>query len=66
MCYFCGTGTAKDLDESFYYVKKAAEMGVVPALSNLADFYEHGWGTVQNLEIAEKLRAEYNEKIKNL
>nr|MBA2306583.1 sel1 repeat family protein [Candidatus Dependentiae bacterium] len=46
--YYYGDGTQKDLEKSFYYRKKAAEMGDTDALADMAWMYERGEGTERN------------------
>lgn len=48
-----GIGTAKDMDKSFEYLKRAAKNGELNACMILGDAYEYGKGQPKDLGIAE-------------
>lgn len=56
--YYEGLGVKKDLQQAFYWTKKAAEHGDRDGQCNLAWFYEDGMGVSKD---AEKARYWYGQ-----
>lgn len=54
LCYRDGIGTAKDIDKSMEYLKKAARNGNLDAVMILGDAYENGKNLPRDLAEAEK------------
>ena len=54
VCYRCGDGVEKNLEESIKWYKKAAEQGYAKAQYNLAVCYDSEYGVEKNVEEAVK------------
>jgi type II secretory pathway pseudopilin PulG len=50
--YRQGVGTPMDLQQAFFYYKKAADIGFMPAFFSVARCYENGYGVNKNLNEA--------------
>ncbi len=54
VCYRCGDGVEKNLEEAIKWYKKAAEQGYAKAQYNLAVCYDSEYGVEKNVEEAVK------------
>lgn len=60
--YLLGEGFEVDTSRSFYWIKKAADLGLETALYNVGIFYNNGWGVEWNPFIAFKYFLQSAEK----
>ena len=52
--YYYGTGTERNIEKAFYWIKRAAENGIVPAVYMLGLCHELGNGTEKDVDTARK------------